>query len=68
MVAASVEHGGRLMPSGELAELELEHKELLATDASLSLGGVAVSEMSVEQLRDKVTELHPTFVDEDDLL
>jgi len=62
------EQGGRLMPSGERAELERELKELLAADASLSLGGRVMSEMSLEQLRDKVTELHPTFVAADDLL
>ena len=55
--ARTAEEAGRLMPSGERAELEREIQELLADDPSLSLDDLLV-DMSDEELRRKITELH----------
>ena len=56
----TADQAGRLMPSGERLELEREIKELLAEHPSLTLspGGKVLVEMTDEELRGRLTELH----------
>ena len=70
--ARAAEQAERLMPSGERAELERELKEMLDADTSLGVypitgDSLVMSEMSVEKLRAKITELHPLSFDVDNL-
>ena len=65
--ATTAEQRGRLMPSGERAELERAIRQLLAENPStLSLGGKVLVDMTAEELRSKLTELRVAVDDDDD--